>query len=657
MDESTQVMCLAVKVDQEPPRLWVPEKWSDLALQNHISIFTAGALPRLLEKATTITAHNCEFEQAIWEHARPLDQPHRTWRESLTLPPLPFEKLRDSAAKAAMHALPRALGDCANAINAPVHKDADGYFAMMRLCKPRKGVFNEDPADLLKLFRYCLQDVNAEAALDAMLRDLPPEELAVWRLDQIINARGMYVDVAAATTMIEMTKQHEANLLTEFSGLTKGKVASPRQVQALLRYVTAANTELADMSGMTKADVKAALENGKITSDTRRLLEIRQSLAKASVAKYQAPARSRSADSRVRSCFMYHGASTGRWTGKGFQPHNLPREGVKDPDSLYSVARSGPEAVSDLFGDPMFYASRAVRSLITAAPGNELTWADFNAVESRVLNWEAGEERALQAYRDGRDMYQLNADSIHGSRQVGKVMELALGYQGGMAAFKKMAVGYNVAVVGDGTIPADVRTGTVAITESQVKAAIKTWRESHPRVVAFWKALDNTAKAAIRQPGSVQKVARVAFRVFGDFLCLRLASGRVLYYYKPAIAPKTVTKDDGTTWETEEITFMGVDGTLGSPTYGKWARIGTYGGKLCENIVQATARDLLAAAMLRIEAAGYPVVLHVHDEVVSEHKIGFGSVEDYVRLMCELPKWATGLPIAAEGQRARRYRK
>jgi DNA polymerase len=418
------------------------------------------------------------------------------------------------------------------------------------------------------------------------------------------------------------------------------------------------------MTGMTKADVKQALQSEKIQPSTRRLLEIRQSLAKASVAKYTALLeRAHPVDHRIRSCFMYHGSSTGRWTGKGFQPHNLPREGVADPDTLFKVAAMGPEAVEMMYGDPMYYASRAVRSVITAAPGCELTWADFNAIESRVLNWEAGEEWALRAYREGKDMYKLNATSIFGipeekvgkgERQVGKVAELALGYQGGVVAFKKMAVGYGVEVVPDSQ---PKEPGKVQITESQAKAAKKAWRDAHPNVVSYWHALEGAAKAAIRTPGSVQKYRRVAFRVHRGFLCLRLASGRVLYYYNPAIVPKTVQKEDGTTWETEGITFMGMDPVIGSPTYGRWARIDTYGGKLTENVVQAVARDLLALAMLRIEKAGYPVVLHVHDECVSECPAGYGSVEDYVRLMCVVPEWARGLPIAAEGQRGIRYRK
>lgn len=676
MDPSTEVMCLAVKVDDEPPRLWVPHQWNRLALDAGISLIPPIAIAEKLERADKIESWNQEFEQAVWDHAQSIDRVneargHSTWREYCQLPHLPPHKVRCSAAKAAMHALPRSLGECGAALKYPdVQKDKDGYFAMMRLCKPFKGEFREDPADLIKLFRYCLQDVNAEHGISKRLRDLPPMEQEIWMLDQVINARGMYVDVEAAKAMVEMTKRHEANLLTEFVALTKGEISSPRQVAALLRYVNAAGEA---MGGMTKADVQTALQS-KLTPQVRRLLEIRQSLAKASVAKYTALLeRAHPVDHRMRSCFMYHGASTGRWAGKGFQPHNLPREGVADPDTLYKAAAMGPEIVSDLYGDPMYYASRAVRSIITAAPGNELTWADFNAIESRVLNWEAGEEWALEAYRQGRDMYKLNATSIFGieegkvgkdQRQVGKVAELALGYQGGVVAFKKMAVGYNVIVIPD---PPDAATGvflptganksSIIITESQAAHAKAVWREAHPNVVKYWYGIENAAKAAIRTPGKVYRYARVAFVVASKFLQLRLASGRVLYYYDPAIVPKTVQKADGTTWEREGITFMGVDPVIGSPTYGRWARVGTYGGKLTENIVQAVSRDLLALAMLRIEKAGYPVVLHVHDECVSEHPVGYGSVADYERLMCVVPEWATGLPIAAEGQRGKRYRK
>lgn len=689
MDPSTQVMCLAVKVDDQSPKLWVPHCWVKLAEGAGISLIDSLQIGKLVATADKIEAHNASFELAIWEHCfSPICE--IVDGISYFVPPLPLAKMRCSAAKAAMHALPRALGECGAALKWPaVQKDTEGYVAMMRLCKPYKGEFREDPDDLVKMFKYCLQDVDAEYAISKGLRDLPPLEQEIWQLDQIINARGMYVDVEAAKAMVAMTEQHEKNLLEEFSAITKGAVASPRQVAALLKYCA-----IEGMQGITKEDVKWALEHAKITPDVRRLLEIRQSLAKASVAKYTALLeRAHPVDHRMRSCFMYHGASTGRWSGKGFQPHNLPREGVSDPDTLYKAATQGPDVVADLYGDPMYYASRAVRSLITAAPGNELTWADFNAIESRVLNWEAGEEWALKAYREGRDMYVLNAVNTFKiplekvgkpQRQVGKVEELALGYQGGMGAFKRMATGYNIHVVADdgpvdptakghptvtlvndpaigaqirGRIAGSIPAGAIIITESQVKTAIKDWREAHPKVVKYWYGVENAAKAAIRSPGVVHKYARVAFVVSAGFLQLRLASGRILYYYNPAIAPKTVQKEDGTTWETEGITFMGSDPVLGSPTYGRWARVDTYGGKLTENIVQAVARDLLAEAMLRIEKASYPIVLHVHDECVSEHPIGYGSVAAYEKLMCEVPTWANGLPIAAEGVRARRYRK
>ncbi|MEI6084015.1 MAG: hypothetical protein WCS70_06905 [Verrucomicrobiota bacterium] len=344
------------------------------------------------------------------------------------------------------------------------------------------------------------------------------------------------------------------------------------------------------------------------------------------------------------------------------------------------------QTVEMIWGDPMIVASRVLRNVITAAHGKILYVGDYASIESRATNWIAGEQWALDAYAAGTDMYKLNASQIFGvpydqigkgtQRQVGKVAELALGYNGGIAAFATMAKGYDIDLE---TLPAFVLPGANEAELEKARATAKLylshahgsmsvdaamscdlikqrWRTGHPDVTRFWKMIHEASVEAVRDPSIVTEYRGVHFRKSGNFLCLQLPSRRILYYYAPQIVTEMVqgVNEDGTTyqWEATKLIFMGVDSTTH-----QWTRQDTYGGKLTENIVQALSRDLLANGMLNAERAGYEVVLSVHDEIVSETAEDFGSVEEFEKLICRLPHWADGLPMAAEAWRGKRYRK
>jgi DNA polymerase len=308
----------------------------------------------------------------------------------------------------------------------------------------------------------------------------------------------------------------------------------------------------------------------------------------------------------------------------------------------------------------MFVAAAATRGMLIPSEGDWLYCGDYASIESRVLNWIAGEDWALKAYREGADMYVLNAASTFScqadkvnkdQRQVGKVEELALGYQGGENAFIAMAETYGMQSLVE-TTEADGRCVYLLIGGEKlpVKPLVKAWREAHPNVVRFWRQIENAAIAAVQSPGCITEYRGVLFRMWGRFLCLQLPSSRVLYYYDPRVTDKPMPWDKDVL--KPSLSFMGVD----SETK-QWRRQDTYGGSLTENIVQAIARDICANGMLLTEQAGYRNLLSVHDEIVAERAIGTGSVEEFESLMCSLPGWAGGLPVEAEAWCGRRYRK
>ena len=274
--------------------------------------------------------------------------------------------------------------------------------------------------------------------------------------------------------------------------------------------------------------------------------------------------------------------------------------------------------------------------MISAPPGHDLVVADYSQIEARVLPWLAGQNDTLKVFESGQDVYKHEAAKIYrkpveeitkDERFVGKVAVLALGYQGGAGAFQNMAQIYGVEVE-----------------ESRANQIKEDWRNANPKIVKYWYDIERAALDAVRKPGNTFKVRNVSFRMVKKFLFCKLPSGRLLSYVNPHLSENRFGK--------ECVAFYGTNSVTR-----KWEKNDTYGGKLVENITQAVARDLMAQAMLRVEEVGYKVVLSVHDELITEKKEGEGSLEEFETLICTLPSWANGLPVAAEGYRAKRYRK
>jgi len=619
--ETAEVLLAAVAWDDEPVEVW------DFTQGDK----TVSDLQGLIDAAEKVVIHNSAFDRVVLQ------------RQGVNIP---LEKIIDTMAVALAHALPAALGDLCEVLGLPQDKskDKDGKKLIQLFSKPRpkshklrRATSVTHPEDWQRFIEYARMDV---AACRYVLRRLPEwnnsrSEHDLWILDQRVNDRGVAVDVELARSAIRAFQRSTGSLAARSGLLTKGAVGSLTQRAKLLAYLR--DNHGVEPDDLTKGTVRALLQQD-LNPEVRELLEIRQQASATSPAKYQRLLEGVSSDNRLRGTLQYCGASrTGRWGGRLFQPQNLPRTFLKADVIETGIAAMKADAEDLIFANVSELCSGAIRGAVVASEGKKLVISDLSNIEGRVLAWVAGEDWKVRIFNDfdaGRspDIYIVAYSKAFGipvdqvtkdHRQIGKVMELALGYQGSVGAFQKMAEIYNV-----------------RLPEEQVLEIVKAWRKAHRSVVSFWYDLERACKEAIWSQGDGFKVRDLNIRCTDDWLRIQLPSGRFLNYPDARV-------DDG------KILYEGTDQYTR-----KWTTLDTYGGKITENIVQAIARDVLASGMKRAEAAGYEVCLHVHDELVTETPdTDEWSVNELSRLMTLKPAWALGLPLAAAGFETYRYRK
>jgi DNA polymerase len=626
----TDLWCACWALENVPIQTWRPGDPVPEELAEHVR--AGGAL----------CAHNSGFERAIWRH---ILGPRYGWPEPR------LDQWDCTAARAAAMALPRRLEAAANALGLPARKDMAGHRLMLRMARPRivngKAAWWDDPERRERLEAYCRNDVEVERALSQRLRPLSPSERELFLLDATINERGIALDLDLAAAAAALVDETMAALNAELRELTNGTVTSTAQVAALVRWLN----EQGPVHTIERLDQAAIAEllrwpDEDLPAHARRAIEIRAAAAKTSTAKLRAFQARACADGRLRDNLTYHGAATGRWSGRGAQLQNLPRpETVKDPEAAIALIRARGRVNG--FGPPLTVVSEVLRGVLVAGRGHNLLAADYNAIEARVLAWVAGERELLRQFVDGGDPYRRMAGRIYRlpieaadaldqnghERWIGKKVILGAGYQMGARRFRQ-------ACAEEGVI----------ITGAEAELIINTYRSANPRIVALWSDLERAALEAVAQPGLITSAAggRVRFRARGGFLWLELPSKRLLAYSRPRVEEREAPWGE----LRPVVTFIGIN------SYShRWERQQAYGGRWAENVIQATARDLMAAGMLRLERAGYPIVLTVHDEVVAEVPEDFGTPEEFERLMCELPPWAAGCPVVAKGWRGKRYRK
>lgn len=500
---------------------------------------------------------------------------------------------------------------------------------------------HHDP-DKWRLFKeYNAQDVVSEMEIEQRLSAFPVPDFVQkqWETDLLINDRGVAVDMDFVHGALALGETVRSTLTKEAKELTG--LFNPNSVKQLAQWLEAETGE--EVSSLRKETVAALLGRDANSEAVQRMLEIRQELGKSSTKKYDAIQNCVCPDGRVRGLLQFYGANrTGRWAGRLVQVQNLPRTYTEPLELARDFVREQRlNAIQVVYGKPNDTLSQLIRTAFIAAPGNVLIDADFSAIEARVISWLADQEWRLEVFRTHGKIYEASASQMFGVpierikkgnpeyslRQRGKVAELALGYQGGVAAMRNMDTGHQLD----------------SLSDDEIKDIVNRWRDTNPKIRDLWYAFDTAAVSVIQNGGSVNvrccTVAREHDQTQGiSYLTIRLPSGRKLYYVDPGVGENR--------WGNPSITYMGLNDK------NKWARVETYGGKLVENVVQAIARDCLAQAIEHLEAEGFPVVFHVHDEVVidiapfADDKTMLNRV---IQIMSTPIPWAPSLPLGADG--------
>ena len=582
----------------------------------------------IFDVSVTKTAYNANFE--------------RTCLSKYFGRYIPPESWHCSAVQAAMLALPRSLEDVGRVLGLDEQKMKEGkelirYFCVP--CKPTKangGRTRNLPChapEKWELFKtYCKRDVDVEKSIRRKLHNFPiPEsEMELYRLDQRINDRGVLVDMELVRNAVSCERLHKEVVTKRAYELTG--LENPNSVAQLKGWLGDMGMEAESLSKKAVAEMIAETDG-----EVEELLRLRLLMAKTSVKKYEAMERSVCSDGRVHGMLMFCGANrTARWSGKIVQIQNLPKNYIPDLELARELVKQGRfEDIELLYDSTPNVLSELIRTAFIPKPGCRFVVADFSAIEARVLAWLSGEQWRLDVFTSHGKIYEASASSMFhvpmeeitkGSplRQKGKLAELGLGFGGAAGALISM-----------GALD-------MGLTEDELPPLVAAWRKANPHITQFWWDVDAAAVKAVTEKQKT-KVGKIIFEYKSGILFITLPSGRKLSYVKPRMAVNKFGRDG--------LTYEGISENK------KWSRIETYGPKLVENIVQGTARDLLAEAMLRVEKKGYPIVMHCHDEIIAEVPEGIGSVDEMCEIMAVQPAWAEGLPLRADGYSCSFYQK
>lgn len=601
---------------------------------------------KYIRKGYTFRAWNSEFERAIWDH---VCVPALGWE------PIPFELWADTMALAYTHALPGKLEKCAKALKLKIQKNTAGSRLITKFSKPRKPSKNnpstrnrlaDHPSDADLFSEYCADDVKVECAIFAALPRprFRVGEGKVWQLTNRINEHGIKLDKPAIDAVQDMLNWYKEKRLTDLRELTNDEVNTDGQREKALAWL---ETRGCVMSGYTKEDVAAALQFDDLDPKAREFLLIRQELSQISTKKYDTM-QAVMWNSRTHNNMVYHRATTGRNGGSGLQMHNFPRDAVSKSPEIINLCidyiKDGDyESVITLFGNPLDVAKGLLRSMVIPDNGKILYCADFSSVENIVTVWICQDKVGLDVFASGQDQYKAFS-----AKQFRIPIEEVTDEQ---RYFAKATILGSMFGAGWKTVYATNASKGVPMTEEQAQQNVAEFRAQYSVTARSWYEIKDKIIEAVDNPGSVQKYKGLKFSMQYGYLWIRLHSGRLLAYYNPknewVMAP----------WKKEiyQTTFWGLNNQQ------QWVKQLMTPSRCIENIVQATARDLLMYSQDNLNDWSFEILLNVHDEILSQQHPDYMPISEFIEIMVQKPDWTNalplGLPLRAEGYTAERYRK
>jgi DNA polymerase len=613
-DETTEVLCIAFGTDINNVCVATPD-----------ALYPEEDFLQHVANGGKIQAWNAMFEYAIWNC---VCVPKYGW------PPLKLEQCIDTMAIAAANNIPQSLGDASIFMDASHQKDTRGRYLIQKLCKPHKGVFNNDPDLMCEMFEYCAQDVRTEMAIGSVLRPLTPSEQEVWELTQRINLKGVPVDSNELHNAVLAVVRAQDAIDNECVALTGFK---PSERAKLLAWI---NQKIphAPMKDLTAETVSNMLQCN-IFPVIKKVLQLRQEGSQTSVAKY-AKMMEIQREGRIRNTLVYHGASTGRWASRGgLNLQNIARPTISDEEIEQAIPRvfgTGVGTLTEL--------SSLVRSSIVAPEGKTFVDVDFSSIENRVGVWLAGQKDKVELFRKGLDEYKVFAsESLYhipydeitkDMRQVSKSAVLGAMFGQGAKGLVKYAEGMGV-----------------KLTEGQAKNAVDNYRMSYAKVKGLWAACETAVIDAVQNPGNAFAAGeKIVMKVAKGALWMQLPSKRLICWQRPQLELLPLP------WGGEKL---GVTVHSQNTYTRQWTRNALIGSSIFQSAVQGTARDFLADATLNITKAGYEVINLIHDEVLLlvDEDGSENALDDVVKIMTTPPSWALDFPLAAEGWVSKRYRK
>jgi len=610
-DESTEVLCMAYSIDGAPVELWNP--------------YESPAPDWLSDGSTRFTAWNAAFEVNILRNVLKI--------------PVRWEQFTDSMAWAAANNIPQSLEEAALFLGVTEQKDPIGKRLIQKLSKPNvKGVFNEDPELLSQLYEYCKQDVRTEMAVASQLRPLDPSEQSVWVLTNMINDNGVPVDPAELGRAIDAAESNKGTIMLEMSAITGG--ISPSQPAKLVEWLGGRGVVVEDLTAETVNKLLQSVKDPTV----KRVLELRRQGSLTSVAKYEKMLEVQ-VGGRIRNTLVYHGACTGRFASRGgLNLQNIARPHYKDDEEGRAALQEAIERVLVRGeGGTMEELSSLVRSSIKAPDGQTFVDADFSSIENRVASWIAGQTDKLELFRKGLDEYKTFASNslyrvpydevTKEMRQVSKSAVLGCVFGQGAKGLVQYAGGMGV---------------KLSMAESE--RVVNAYRSEYTRVKSCWHEFESASVQAVQVLGVPVRSGKITFKSTKGALWMRLPSGRLICWRDPQVEPQLTpwgAMRDGVTVRNQN-TFTR-----------KWGRNKLIGSSIFQSAVQATARDMLTEAMLRLSDEGYGMVNSVHDEILLLVKEADGetALGRVIEVMTTPPKWAPDFPLAAEGWFGKRYRK